>query len=267
MVFCLKKNIYINNLSSDNDELNTINIFINNINRGKSELYLNKITACKGVNVFIHVSEVYISENTISIDKQTLLPNPQFTSAKYLSMGTSDNVYYHQDYATLQIMAKKYSSLYLCGNIRFINSGSTNKVEIKDVFYIKGSIIQNDNLEFVSKNLISSFSMKTYSPRINVENAIYTTNLDFNSEFENIMSPKLVLSGLNSNQDITINGQKINIKEKGTNHEIDTMKFEKIVMYLPHNNIVSPALFDEQGNIIKLNVGDSNEVHRVIHHH
>lgn len=261
------KSIVINNLASENGELNILNLFfedIKRVDRTKS-LNIKRITSCKGVNLVFQAYSVNVSENTVQIDRTTLLPNPLFAAVGYFAMGTPTSSYYiHSDYFYLILTSTKYSNLYIHGVPRFdLQPNDPDTIEISDVLYINGYFSQ-PNLKFVTNKLMADFTYETNPPNIEIKSELVSGNVDKFGLYKNMLSPKLIFTNIDSNQNLLINGELIHLTKNGDNHKVNISKYETVILYLSHNQYSGTTLANDQGNIVRLDANDETKVHRTV---
>lgn len=261
------KIIIDDHLCSQNDELNTFRFDFGINDRTNLNLNIVSISASRGVNIQFEAKTILISENTINIDKKTLIPNPQFSAVLELQMGElveNGDVYIKKSVINLiTVPAGKYSKLYLDGNIKFTTSNNKNDFIISDLLFLKGTFLKSDDVNFDTYNLILNLNEKHESfPKFTVHNTIYTNMISTFSLIEKIESSKIVFTGLNANQEIAIKGKSIVIRKDDNNYELNTMQFSKIILYIPHSQ--SMTLSDENSNVVNLKVETSNEKPRVL---
>lgn len=153
----------------------------------------------------------------------------------------------------------EFSKLYLDGNFIF-----DDNLTVTQTLFIKGYIKKTADITIQTRDLIIDINnTKDQVPTFKVNNAIYTSNIDNFEVISNIISPKVVISGIDSNQNITIQNQIITLNKKDQAYSIDTQKHEKVILYIPHSEILSKLLNDE-GNNINLKVGDSKGKHKAL---
>lgn len=250
--------IITDDLGSKTGDFNILNFFLH---LEQDVLYLSKISACKGVHLDFHIDQVYIKENTINIDKKTFSLNPKFTFSYILMMGDenredADFYLYVTKRFPKTIHNRKLSKLYLCGNFSLDEITATKTLFING-FMLNSGVINTHNLFIDITNSADKLA------QFNIANAIYTTRIDDFSVISAIKSPKIVISGIDSNQNILIQNKIITLNKNDQSYKIDTKNHDKVILYLPHSEISSKFLA-EQGNTIGLKVGDSKEKHRVI---
>lgn len=259
----INKKLVVNGLGSQTDKLNTLCIMFLGKSNVIENLFLEKIEACKGVHIEFYIENVYVEENTIKVDKDTLSINPSFSSKDIIEFGTytdenSEMFYFTTKRRKTQIFNSQFSKLYLEGNFVLPN------IKVSKTLYIKGCIYYSDNSVINTHDLIIDITDTALTtPKFNVDNAIFTSRIDDFTLISNIHSPKIVISGIDSNQNITIKENLIKLNKNNEYYTLDTTNHDKVILYIPHSE-VSSTLLNEQGNNVELNVEDTKQKNRAI---
>lgn len=266
------KHLIVNDLGSDSDEFNLITFIFPNENTEDYEnpfkLSLFKISSCENLIIDFQSLLVEITENSIHIDKKTLDYNPKFTCLNRLMLGDINSInpdlfvfVRHQT----RLQALSFSNLYLDGNFE-IQKYSTDELKVSKTLFVKGMIITKDKSKVSARNMIfNPEGNSTLIPIITISKALYTSSIENFSTIAEIKSPKLIISNIDQDQDITIQNQQITLMKNNTPYKIDTTFHNKVILYIFNLDIEKKEFLSKgEGNKVNLKVEGSENSHKVI---
>ena len=269
-----QKHLIIKDLGSKSDEFNLITFaFPNEDTEDTTNVFqvdFYKITSCENVRVDFQCLVVNANENSIHIDKKTLDYNPKFTSFHTLTMGNSNSnnpdcfVYGRYE---MDLKVDSFTNLYIDGNVKIKQSNLKDELKVSKTLFVKGMILTKDSSKVSVRNMIfHPIGDATLLPSITISNALFTASVENFSTIEKIKSPKLIISSIDPDQDITIQNQKLTLMKNNTPYQIDTSSHNKIILYLFHLDVETKGLLlaKGEGNKVNIKVEGSEDSHKVV---